>query len=81
MSKEIITVIIEVKDGILYGIVENKGNFIPTPYGKNLDELINNLKELITDYQKNEGKEDPFWSKIDVDKIEFDFKHIDFKHE
>ena len=65
-----IEVILEKKDGILWGIVEGKGNFIPTPYGKNKEEVITNLKELITDYQKHEGKKDPFWSKVKVDDME-----------
>ena len=64
-----IEVIIEAKDGLLWGIVENKGNFVPTPYGKTKDEVISNLKELITDYQQNEGKKDRFWSKVNVDNM------------
>jgi hypothetical protein len=53
----------------LCGIVEGKGNFIPTPYGSTKEELISNLKELIEDYQQNEGKQDKFWSNIDTDKL------------
>ena len=70
-----IEVIIELKDGTLWGIVENKGNFVATPYGKNVDQLIENLKELIIDYQKHEGKKDKFWSKVDVNNLEFDIKY------
>lgn len=70
-SKGIIDVIIEPKDGLLWGIVEGKGNFVPTPYGKTKSELINNLKELISNYQKHEGKTDRFWTRINVDKMEF----------
>ena len=65
-----IEVILEKKDGILWGIVEGKGNFIPTPYGKTKDEVIANLKDLVTDYQKHEGKKDPFWSKVKVNDME-----------
>ncbi len=65
-----IEVIIENKDGFLWGIIENKGNFVATPYGKSKDELITNLKELIKDYQQNEGKKDKSWNKIDVDNMD-----------
>ena len=70
-----IEVILENKDGLLWGIVENKGNFVATPYGKTKDEVITNLKELITDYQQNEGKKDKFWSKVDVENIEVDISY------
>ena len=65
-----IEIIIEKKDGILWGIVEGKGNFVPTPYGKTKDEVITNLKILIREYQKNEGKKDPFWSKVTVEHMD-----------
>lgn len=65
-----IEIIIEKKDGWLWGIVENKSNFVATPYGKTKDGLINNLKELIKDYQQNEGKKDKYWSKVDVENME-----------
>jgi hypothetical protein len=65
-----IEVILEKKDGILWGIVEGKGNFIPTPYGKTKDEVIANLKGLITDYQKHEGKKDPFWARVRTEDLD-----------
>lgn len=67
-----IEIIIEKKDGMLWGIVENKGNFVVTPYGKTKDEVINNLKELIKDYQLNEGKRDKFWSKVDIENMDIE---------
>ncbi len=70
-----VEVIIELKKGILWGIVEGKGNFIPTPYGKNKDEVISNLKSLIKDYQQHEGKKDKFWSKVDVDKMNIEIRY------
>jgi uncharacterized protein (DUF952 family) len=70
-----IEVIIEIKDGILWGIVENKGSFVATPFGKNTNQVIENLKELIVDYKKYEGKKDKFWSKVDVNNLEFDIKY------
>jgi predicted RNase H-like HicB family nuclease len=70
-----IEVIIEKKDGMLWGIVENKGNFVATPYGKTKDEVLTNLKELITDYQQNEGKKDKFWNEVDVEKMEVNISY------
>lgn len=63
-------VIVEVKGGVLWGIIENKGNFIPTPYGKTVEDLKQNLKQLIKDYQKNEGKKDKSWRKVDTDNMD-----------
>ena len=73
--KHKIEVIIEKKDGILWGIVENKGNFVAAPYGKTKDELITNLKELIKDYQQNEGKKDKFWGKVDVENMDMEISY------
>ncbi len=67
-----IEIIIEKKDGMLWGIVENKGNFVVTPYGKTKDEVISNLKELIKDYQLNEGKRDKFWSRVDIENMDIE---------
>lgn len=65
-------VVVEVKDGILWGIVEGKGNFIPTPYGKTVDELKQNFKQLVVDYQTHEGKKDKFWKNVDAEKMEIE---------
>lgn len=73
--KHKIEVVIENHDGMLWGIVETKGNFVATPYGKTKDEVIANLKELITDYQQNEGKKDKFWSKVDVNNIDVELSY------
>ena len=70
-----IEVIVEVKDGILWGIVENKGDFIPTPYGETVDDLKQNLKELVLDYQNNDGKKDKFWSKVDTENLDIEISY------
>ncbi len=70
-----IDVIVEVKDGMLWGIVENKGNFIPTPYGNTVADLQQNLKQLIKDYQQHEGKTDKFWSKVDTDHMDIELSY------
>lgn len=68
-------IVIERHDGVLWGRIENRGNFTPTPYGNNTWEVIDNLKELITDYVKHEGKHDKFWNKIDVNNLDFEFSY------
>ena len=70
-----IEVIVEAHDGMLWGVVEKKGNFVASPYGETKDEVIANLKELITDYQQNEGKKDKFWNKIDVDNMQVEISY------
>jgi hypothetical protein len=70
-----IEIIIEKNDGLLWGRVENKGVFMPTPYGKTTAKVIANLKELIVDYIKHEGRKDSFWSKLDLDDLRFEFRY------
>ena len=71
-------VIIEKNDGMLWGRVEGKGHYMPTPYGKTKDAVIKNLKELLEDYQAHEGKSDKFWSKVDVSTIDIEI-HYDLE--
>jgi hypothetical protein len=52
---------------------------MPTPYGKNTGEVIKNLKELVNDYVLNEGKSDKFWSKLNMDDVDFAFSQVSFK--
>jgi archaellum component FlaC len=63
---------IEKEDGHLWGRIEGKGDFMPTGQGATLNELIENVKDSIQDYQEHEGKTDKFWSKVDINKITFD---------
>ena len=68
-------IIIERNDGLLWGRVENAGNFMPTPYGETTSEVIKNLKMLVRDYIANEGKRDRFWNQLDVENVEFVFSY------
>ncbi|HEY1870018.1 MAG TPA: hypothetical protein VGG71_03115 [Chitinophagaceae bacterium] len=70
-----IEIIIEKNDGLLWGRVENKGRFMPTPYGRNTIKLIANLKELIADYVQHEGRKDLFWSKLNMNELQIDFRY------
>ena len=70
-----IEIIIEKNDGLLWGRVENSGNFMPTPYGETTTQVIENLKELILDYITNEGKNDKYWNSIDLNNLHFEFSY------
>jgi hypothetical protein len=74
-NKAKIEIIIEKNDGLLWGRVEHKGRFMPTPYGKNTIKLIANLKELIADYVQHEGRKDFFWGKLDLNDLQIDFRY------
>jgi len=67
--------IIEKNDGLLWGRVENKGNFTPTGAGESTEALIKDIISSIEDYKEHEGKEDKFWSKVDTESIQFELKY------
>ncbi len=67
-----IEVIIEKGDGELFGRIEGKGSFMPVTNAGTLDEIFANLKFLIKDYLKHEGKTDTFWKKLNVKELEFE---------
>jgi hypothetical protein len=57
----------------LSGRIEDKGNFMPNTIAADTKTVIRNIKELIVDYQENGGNKDPFWKKVRVDELEFEF--------
>lgn len=69
-----IEIIVEKKCGLIWGRVESAG-WMPTPYGKTVNEVIENLKELVDDYVSHERKKDKAWNKFDWSKVVFDFKY------
>ncbi len=70
-----IKIVIEKSDGLLWGRVEGHGSFMPTPYGENTQQVVENLKELISDYIKHEGKKDGFWKNVDFNNLDIEFKY------
>ncbi|MEN9686628.1 MAG: hypothetical protein RLZZ28_2414 [Bacteroidota bacterium] len=74
-AREIIEIIVEKNDGLLWGRVEGRGNFTATPYGETKTAMITNLKELLTDYTRFEGKRDKAWNKLDLSKVKFIFTY------
>ena len=70
-----IEIIIEKHDGLLWGRVEREEGFMPTPYGENTQQVIENLQELIDDYITHEGKDDAFWNNVDLTKVNIEFAY------
>lgn len=69
-------IIIKKSGDELWGRIESKSHlFVPVTVGENLKEVVGNLKILIKDYLKHEGKEDKFWSKIKLSDTNFTFAY------
>jgi len=66
-----IEVIIEKNGDELWGRIEDKGDYLPVTVGSDIDEVLNNLKDIIADYLEHEGKADKFWSTVNVADIKF----------
>ena len=71
-------VIIEKGNKVLYGRIEGGKLFTPTTAAGSKVEVLNNLKMLIKDYQKHEGKQDKYWGKVDVTSVVFEI-HYDLQ--
>ena len=69
-----IELILEKNDGLILGRTDNEG-WMPTPYGKTINEVVENLKELVNDYVTHEGKNDKAWNNLNWGKVAFDFKY------
>lgn len=62
-------IIIEKADhGELFGRVEGIGDFMPITVAKSVADVIKNIKALMVDYKKHEGKKDTLWQKVDPEK-------------
>ena len=68
-------VIIEKSDGELWGRIEGKGNFMPNTVGNTTEEVLTNLRMLISDYLTHEGIQDKAWSKVDPEKVQFELAY------
>ena len=68
--KSNLEVIIERSEDHFWGRIEDHG-FMPTGQGKTVSKLLQNIKDSIDDYVSHEGKKDKFWSKVDLDNVEF----------
>lgn len=65
-------VIIEKSDDGLYGRIEGRKSYLPVTFGKSKNEVLQNLMNLIKDYQKHEKEGDSFWLKLDTENLEFE---------
>lgn len=62
-------------DNTLWGRIQDKGDFLPVTNAENTSGVLDNLNMLIGDYLRHEGKEDPFWRKVNPDKIQWDIRY------
>jgi len=68
-------VIIEKADDGLYGRIEGRKSYLPVTFGNSKKEVLQNLKDLIRDYQKHEKDGDSFWLKLDTDTLKFEITY------
>jgi hypothetical protein len=68
-------VIIEKGDDGLYGRIEGRKSYLPVTFGNTKKEVLQNLKELIKDYQKHEKNGDSFWLKLDIEALQFEITY------
>lgn len=65
-------VIIEKSDDGLYGRIEGHKSYLPVTFGNTKKEVLQNLKDLIKDYQKHEKNGDSFWLKLETEALQFE---------
>ena len=65
-------VIIEKSDKGLYGRIGARKSYLPVTFGNSTSEVLQNLKELIKDYQQHEKNGDTFWLKLDTEALQFE---------
>ncbi len=70
-----LVLIAEKQDGHFWGTAEKKSGFMATGQGDTLLELIQNVKDSMTDYQEHEGQTDKFWKSLDIEHVKFDIKY------
>ncbi|HWI92434.1 MAG TPA: hypothetical protein VNT20_14235 [Flavisolibacter sp.] len=74
-----IQITVEQGNGEWWGWINGIKTFLPTSVADTIPELINNLRELLKDWQRHEAKEDPVWSKVNFDQVEFET--VEYKEE
>lgn len=72
-----VDVIVEKGKKEFWGRIEGY-DFLPVTVGKNIGEILENLKMLVADYIEHEGQEDVKWKNVDVSKLEFNL-HYDLR--
>ena len=70
-----IEVVIEKDKNGFFASLDRPGQFFPVTSGKDLKEILLNLKNLIKGYQKNEGRDDKAWNRIDTRAIVWDIRY------
>lgn len=72
-----VDVIIEKGKKEFWGRVEGY-DFLPVTVGRDIEEVLKNLRMLVADHIENEGQNDNRWRNADVAKIEFSL-HYDLR--
>lgn len=71
-AKKSIDLIVEKsEDGHFWGRIEGYSDWMATGQGETIEDLIQEVKYAIEDYVEHEGKNHPFWSKVDLAAINF----------
>ena len=66
---ETLQVIIEKTDDGFYGRIEGRKSYLPVTFGRSKNEVLQNLTDLIKDYQEYEKNGDAFWLKLDTENL------------
>jgi len=69
---EKLQIIVEKGDNEWWGWINNIKAFFPTTVANTIPEVVNNIRESLIDWQEHEGKEDPVWSKVNFNEVEFE---------
>lgn len=68
-----LTIIIEKGESELWGRIENVPDYLPVTCGKDLGEIERNLRDLLDDFVKNEGRVYNDWKTLNASDIEFKY--------
>jgi len=69
-----LTIILEKSDGELYGRIDDP-EFLYTTCGNDKNEVEKNLRNLIADFVKHEGKTSKRWNNVNAKELTFDFSY------
>lgn len=67
-----IKIILEKSDGELYARIDDP-EFLYTTTGTDKKEIEKNLKDLIADFIKHEGKDSKRWNNININELTFEY--------
>ena len=68
-----LTIIIEKSESELWGRIERVPDYLPVTSGKDLVEIEQNLRDLLSDYIENEGSTYEDWRGLNVADVQFEY--------